>query len=90
MTLRKNVWKHTRWALATIAWKYLDAGTCIVLVIGILLGYVFRYVPSVSVWHSLHRSKEDPILYSLDHGMLNLPLKDNSMWMNMGYWKVCG
>ncbi|PGH29188.1 hypothetical protein GX50_08074 [[Emmonsia] crescens] len=32
--------------------------------------------------------KEEHGLYSLDHGVLNLPsLTPDEMWMNMGYWK---
>ncbi|EER39290.1 conserved hypothetical protein [Histoplasma capsulatum H143] len=35
-----------------------------------------------------HAVKEDHGLYSLDHGVLNLPsLTPTEMWMNMGYWK---
>ncbi|EEH11476.1 conserved hypothetical protein [Histoplasma capsulatum G186AR] len=35
-----------------------------------------------------HAVKEGHGLYSLDHGVLNLPsLTPTEMWMNMGYWK---
>jgi hypothetical protein len=27
-------------------------------------------------------------LYRIDHSILNIPLPPQSMWMNMGYWKV--
>jgi len=27
-------------------------------------------------------------LYRADHGVLNIPLPPQSMWMNHGYWKV--
>jgi hypothetical protein len=27
-------------------------------------------------------------LYRFDHSILNIPLPPQSMWMNMGFWKV--
>jgi hypothetical protein len=28
-------------------------------------------------------------IYGLDHGRLNVEMPPKSMWMNMGYWRVC-
>lgn len=28
-------------------------------------------------------------IYGVDHGILNIDLPLQTMWMNMGYWKVC-
>lgn len=32
---------------------------------------------------------DDSKLYSLDHAILSMEVPPRSMWMNMGYWKVC-
>ena len=32
---------------------------------------------------------DDTKLYSLDHAILSMEVPPRSMWMNMGYWKVC-
>jgi hypothetical protein len=69
----------------------------------LLVTYVFHVayflieafvIPSVKLAHKYLRNestvKISNKIYGLEHGRLNLEIPAGSMWMNMGYWKVCG
>lgn len=39
-------------------------------------------------WIFQSRGATKKPLYQVDHSVLNIPLPLQSMWMNMGFWKV--
>lgn len=41
------------------------------------------------LWRSFFADGDDE-LYGLHHAILNVEVPPKSMWMNMGYWEVCG
>ena len=58
-------------------------GAAATTVLKFMLFRIYKYLaPRSNHGHS-------PDIYGLDHGRLNITLPPQTMWMNMGYWKVC-
>jgi hypothetical protein len=57
-----------------------------VLTAGLMILLTKRVVESYFNGNVNKRGKRP--LYRFDHSVLNIPLPPQSMWMNMGFWKV--
>jgi hypothetical protein len=57
-----------------------------ILVAGLMILLTKRVVENQLNGKINRRTKR--LLYRSDHSILNIPLPLQSMWMNMGFWKV--
>lgn len=57
-----------------------------ILTAGLMILLTKRLVDNRSKGKVDRRTKKP--LYRYDHSILNIPVPPESMWMNMGFWKV--
>lgn len=57
-----------------------------VLAAGLVILLTKGVVPNLLKGHKSKRAKKS--LYRFDHSRLNITLPPESLWMNMGFWKV--